>query len=165
MLRTSETVLADDLLAIREAGASVNVGLVDDLGHPVVLRAFGLRVLDHAPFRIAVLLPESVLSSLGRGPGAPPFAIAVTVSAIVLFRSVQMKGLAADLRLPTVEEVAAAEEANTVLFDVLHRMAGSPREAFELVMPRHLLAATVTVAETFDQTPGPGAGRSLGAPA
>lgn len=156
--------MGDDLRVLREAGASVNVGLVDDLGHPVVSRAFGLRVIGEEPLRIDLLLSEALLSSLGRGPGSPPFAIAVTASAIALFRSIQLKGTVRDLRLAEPDHVAQAEADNEVLWAALHQRAGAPREPFARVMPRHLLTVTVEVAEAFDQTPGPGAGRSLGTP-
>jgi hypothetical protein len=157
--------MGDDLRVLREAGASVNVGLVDDLGHPVVSRGFGLRVLADEPLRVDLLLGEALLSSLGRGPGSPPFAIAVTISAIALFRSIQLKGTASDLRLAEPDHVAHAEADNELLWDALHERAGAPREPFVLVMPRHLLAVSVEVAEAFDQTPGPGAGRPLRSPA
>ena len=156
--------MGNDLRVLREAGASVNVGLVDDLGHPVVGRAFGVRALTDDPLRIDLLVSEALLSSLGRGPGSPPFAIAVTVSAIALFRSIQLKGTAVALQLAEPDHVEHAEADNAVLWDALHQRAGAPREPFERVMPRHLLTVTVDVAEAFDQTPGPGAGRALGAP-
>jgi hypothetical protein len=138
--------------------------LVDDHGQPVVGRAFGVRALTDEPLRFDLLLGESLLASLGRGPGSQPFAIAVTLSAIALFRSIQLKGTARDVRLPEPEHVAAAEADNAVLFAVLHQQAGAPPTPFNLVMPRHVLAVTVEVAEAFDQTPGPGAGRALVGP-
>jgi hypothetical protein len=157
-------VRSDDLRVLREAGASINVGLVDDHGHPVAARAFGARVTGDDPLRFDLLLGEALLASLGRGPGSPPFPIAVTLSAIALFRSFQVKGMARDVRLPEPEHVAAAETDNAVLFEVLHQRAGAPRRAFDLVMPRHVLAVTVEAAEAYDQTPGPGAGRALAGP-
>jgi hypothetical protein len=138
--------------------------LVNDHGHPVVGRAFGARSLSDEPLRFDLLLGEALLASLGRGPGSPPFAIAVTLSAIALFRSIQLKGTASDVRLPEPEHVAAAVADNAVLFEALHQHAGALQTPFDLVMPRHVLTVTVEVAEAFDQTPGPGAGRALGSP-
>lgn len=156
-------MLADDLTAFNEAGASINLGLADDDGRPMALRAFGLAVLRVEPLRIRVLVPGRPLAAIRRGPASTGFPIAVTSSAIVLFRSIQLKGTVAELRLATEEEVAAAQ----VLFDqvvaVLARIEGHPPEAVARMFPADLLACTVEVREAFDQTPGPGAGRAIGA--
>lgn len=161
LLRTSEAVLTDDLDVLLEAGASANVGLVDDHGRPVAARGFGLHVRDRAPLRVDVLLAVGVLEDLDRGPGADPFAAAVTVSSIALFRSLQLKGTAHDVRVATDEEHGHARRALTAMFAAVHRYDGHSLALVPVVLPERLLAFTVDVTEAYDQTPGPGAGRPL----
>ena len=156
-------MLADDLIAFTEAGPSLSVGLVDADGRPVAMRGFGCRHLGGDPPRVGLLVPEATLLALGRGPGCEPFAVAVTLSAIVLLRSVQMKGTARAIRVPDEQELARARADLAVLFEVLHRFDGIALGALPAVLPERLLAVDVDVVEVFDQTPGPGAGRAVGA--
>ena len=163
MLRTSEAVLVDDLNAFEEAGASVNVGLVDDDGRPLAARGFGLAVVEPEPLQVELLVPVVTLEAVGRTIASPPFAIAVTVSAIALFRSTQLKGTVRELRPPTDGQVNHARQQVTTLFEALHRITGEDLSILPSVMPESLLVATIAVAEAYDQTPGPGAGRTVGA--
>ena len=43
-------------------------------------------------------------------------------------------------------------------FDAVHRADGNPLEALRRMLPLQMVAVEMIVEETFDQTPGPGAG-------
>lgn len=155
-------MLVDDVTTCLDAGASINVGLVHDDGRPLATRAFGLRVLRAEPLRVELHLPEAALLAVGRPPGGPPFAMAATVSAIVLFRSIQLKGQASGVRVPTPEEVAEVRSTTERYFAILEAAHIASLQTFAATLPERLLTCTLDVTEAFEQTPGPGAGRPMG---
>ena len=154
-------MLADDLLTLREAGASLLVGLVHPDGAPHACRAHGLEVIGTDPVRVRTLIATDALADVGRSPGSEPFPIAVTVAALSLFRAVQIKGTAEDLAPPTQQELDSARRSNDIIFDRLVEANGADRTALAASVPADQVAVTVVVTEAYDQTPGPGAGRAV----
>ena len=138
----------------------VQVATRDAHRMPEGLKAFCAR-LDPESGTATVHLPEEqgarTLANL-RDNGA----IAVTFCKPSTYRTVQVKGRVLEIRSPTPEDDAHRP----------HFHEGMARElahaGFNLSMARRIghapyVCVTFTVEQLFDQTPGPNAGRPLGA--
>jgi hypothetical protein len=160
MLRTPEAVIADDLDALLAAGAALHTGLVAADGRPLVSRGFGLVITGRDPLSVQFLVPATTVLALDPASVTAPFTAALTVSSVRAFRSLQLKGTATGLRVATDDELAAAHRQLEPLIDSLAEV-GQSREALVRMIPSALWACELQVADAFDQTPGPGAGRTL----
>jgi hypothetical protein len=155
-------VLDDATRALLESGSSTILGLVDRAGEPFATRGWGSVVLDGDPIRLRVLVGAAAFTAAGYHLGDDArFAVAVTGADVRTLVSVQVKGTAVSLEPSTGEDVhrsqrfcadfaEAVEEADNIDGTLVHRL-----------LPVDLWACTVEVAEAYDQTPGPGAGRQL----
>lgn len=152
----------DDLTAFLESGCSTIVGLLTPSGEPFATRGWGIQVLGSAPARLRLLVGAGELASVGRRPGdGARFAIAVTGANVLTLRSVQVKGVAHDVEVPTAADLERSARFCDAFFDDVATFDAIPRSLMDRLAPTDLLACTVDVSELYDQTPGPGAGAPL----
>jgi hypothetical protein len=147
------SVIDAELAAFIEGPSAQNLAGARD-GAPTVGRAWGLRV-DRGRLVRAVVGAESATAMHLRAAGR----IAVLIVDLATYRSVQMKGT-----------VTAAEAAGRADQDVYTAYVAEFRAALlaagrttplDAALPASIVAVTIDVDATFDQTPGPDAGRRL----
>ncbi len=143
---------------------SIIVGSRDARLRPHLMRAMGCR-LSAGRRRATLLLPQSgggqVLDDL-RDNGC----IAVVFSEPTSNRTLQLKGRDATVA-PCGPDDAALAERYLQGFIVEIGQLGFAAEVARTIFSRHdtLLAVHFTIAEAFEQTPGPAAGQPLARPA
>lgn len=89
-------------------------------------------------------------------------AVAVTGCAVPTLRAVQIKGQA-EPPVPTDDaaDLARAARFREDFFRDVERTEGTPRALLERLTPATFAVCTVTVVESYNQTPGPVAGSPL----
>jgi hypothetical protein len=157
-------VLDDDTKALLEAGSSTIVGLVTTTGEPFATRGWGSVVVSDEPVRMRTLVGAGPLIAAGYDLGEPePFAIAVTGADVQTLQSVQVKGRVVAVEPVTDDDLELSARFCDDFFEKVERVDGVGRHLMSRLVPSDLWACTVEVAEVYDQTPGPAAGRSIGA--
>lgn len=153
----------EDLAGWIERGRALIVGLAGEDRRPRVTRGWGLRVLRRddrgCPARIRLLLDGA---GAGRIPTLQGSPLAVTGCDVRTLASAQLKGW--------IEQVGPADEADVddslvyaqEMFGAIEDADGIPMHLLQRLVPHTLVAVEVEVDAVFDQTPGPGAGASLG---
>jgi hypothetical protein len=126
-----------------------------------VTRAWGLNIdVGHDPVTGRLLLAAEdtraieLLEDGGR--------IAFTGTDVPTLRSLQVKGRGVRVESATDDDRARAQRYADAFFDDVIRVDRHAREALVRMLPIDYVAATVTVEEVFDQTPGPSAGARVG---
>lgn len=157
-------LISDELRAFLEGPVSVIVGTRDSRLAPEITRAWGPRVAEDRR-RVSLCVPlatsRRTLDNL-EGNGE----IAVTFSLPSNYRTFQLKGRHAASGDPDRTDLAAVERHRDA-FATINDSLGQPRqyvEAFwraEIETSAALVRITFVPEQVFDQTPGPGAGRSL----
>jgi hypothetical protein len=154
-------MLDPETAALLESGCAMSVATVGPDGSPHASRGFGLTVhADGAHARLALDAADQVASANLAGGGP----IAVTGVDIPTLRAVQLKGTA-DEPIVTSEAGDLARAAGYIdsFFTTVSRIEGTPIALLERLRPTAFAVCTVSVAEVFDQTPGPSAGSRVGA--
>jgi len=154
--------LPAELVEFVESGVSILVGTRDARLRPEALRACGAIV---APDRRSITILMNELTSqrtvANLRAGSP---LAVTFSRPIDYRTVQIKGPCRDVRAADAREGDAARKYLAQFCEQLYLVSISRAFTARLrVSPT--LATVLEIHELFEQTPGPGAGRKLGAPA
>jgi hypothetical protein len=149
---------APDIAALARLGVAVIVGTRDAELRPAVARAWG-PVLSAEGTRLALCVeaPEASPTQANLLAGSP---VAVTLSLPTTYSTVQLKGPVASVAPPDEEDLAlvrAHREAFTAEVGAL----GVPAPVISRTFGDELLLVAVDVAERYDGTPGPGAGRAL----
>jgi hypothetical protein len=146
-------------MALLESGCSISVATVGSDGAPHAARGFGLTVLPDGA-HVRLLLDADDRTALANLAGGG--AVAVTGVALPTLRAVQLKGRA-DEPVATSEPADLARAARHLesFFTDANRVEGTPVALLERLRPTAFAVCTITVAEIFDQTPGPGAGSPL----
>jgi hypothetical protein len=154
-------VLDDHTTALLEAGSALIVGTVSPDGHPHATRGWGLDVISTDPRRVRLLLDASADEAISHlAPGRP---VAVTAADVVSLRSVQIKGTSLGVGPAGEGDGERARRFADAFFDDIVATDGTPREVLERLVPDEYRPVTIDVADVFDQTPGPDAGRSVSA--
>jgi hypothetical protein len=157
-------LIDDDLKVFLEGPVSVLVGTRDSRLVPEITRGWGPRVSeDRKTLSLCVPLATSrkTLDNL-EGNGA----IAVAFCLPTNYRTIQLKARRATASEPDGMDLAAVERHRDA-FATVNEPLGQPRqfvEAFwrtEVETNAALVKITFVADQIFDQTPGPGAGRSL----
>jgi hypothetical protein len=148
-----------ETVALLESGCSISVATVGLDGAPHASRGFGLTVLsDGARVRLLLDADDRTTRANLAGEGA----IAVTGVAVPTLRAVQFKGTANDpVATSDAGDLARAALHLESFFADVNRIEGTPIALLERLRPTAFAVCTITVAEVFDQTPGPGAGSPL----
>ena len=154
-------VIPDDLLAFCDSGVSVLVGSANQRLVPTVMRAIAVRVekdCEHVRLYLADATSARTLADLRENP-----RIAITVSKVTTYRTVQLKGEV--LSITAEAEPGAAEyvdRARQAFAADLERIGMPGRHTRRLaLLPFH--EVRIRVGALFLQTPGPGAGKSMAA--
>ena len=157
-------LIGDELKSFLEGPVSVLVGTRDSRLVPEITRAWGPRVSEDRQ-RVSLCVPlatsRKTLDNL-EGNGE----IAVTFSLPTNYRTFQLKGRHATAAEPDDADLAAVERHRDS-FAKASEPLGQPRERVEAFWRAEIETSAVLVKilfapeQVFDQTPGPGAGRSL----
>lgn len=156
-------VFDPETVAFLESGCALIVGLVGGEGAPHATRGWGLTVLDRHDGRVRLLVDAA--DARARACIADTGAVAITAAHVPTLRSLQLKGRSAAVEPATGADRARARAYCDAFFTDIEGTDGTPRSLPERLVPRDFVAVAVAVAECFDQTPGPGAGARVGAPA
>ena len=154
----------DELKAFLEGPVSALVGTRDSRLVPEITRAWGPHVSEDRR-RVSLCVPlatsRKTLDNL-EGNGE----IAVTFSLPTNYRTFQLKGRHATTAEPDSADLAAVERHRDA-FATVNEPLGQSRqnvEAFwqaEIETSAELVKIVFAPEQVFDQTPGPGAGRTL----
>ena len=151
-------MIEPDIVQLLESPCSLIVGTVDADGLPDATRGWGARVQGGGD-QIRLLVPANAATALRNLKST--HRIALTATDFITMRSVQCKGVASAVEFPTPDDRTRFHEFCEGCVATLHSMDGTPEELIWRFMPSGVVACVVTVAELFDQTPGPGAGARL----
>jgi hypothetical protein len=152
-------VFDQETVALLESGCSISVATVGLDGAPHASRGFGLSVLsDGTQVRLLLDAEDSTtLANLARQG-----AVAVTGVAVPTLRAVQFKGTADEPMVTSdAGDLARAALHLESFFADVNRVEGTPIALLERLRPTAFAVCVITVAEVYDQTPGPGAGSPL----
>jgi hypothetical protein len=154
-------VLDAEVVALVEGGCGLIVATVGHDGSPHATRGWGLDVVSAEPCRVRFLLDADDTRARDDLAGGHP--IAITCADVPTLRSVQLKGTSAGVA-PAVagDDERKARYAGAFYSDI-HSTDGTPMHVLVRITPDEVVAVLVDVVEVFDQTPGPGAGRAVGA--
>lgn len=147
----------DELSGMFLGGVAVIVATVGSDGRPVITRGWGLRYEEaSSTLTLAVTAPAGspTLANLESNR-----AIAVTVSEPLTYRTVQLKGVVDHIGAPSQEDRTWAHEHLDRFVAEVAKL-GITSGADKLFLG-DLRLVRFPVAEFFDQTPGPDAGRRL----
>jgi hypothetical protein len=156
--------IGDEHAALIEHRVSIMVGSRDAGLRPHLLRAVGCR-LSADRRRATLLVPEgragAVLDDL-RDNGR----IAVVFSEPTSNRTLQLKGNDATIGPCGPDDAALAERYVQGFVEEIGRLHFKARVAHTILSPGDALVAVhFTIAEAFEQTPGPSAGEPVAPPA
>ena len=156
--------IGDELKTFLEGPVSVLVGTRDSRLVPEITRAWGPRVFEDRQ-RVSLCVPlatsRKTLDNL-EGNGE----IAVTFSLPTNYRTFQLKGRHAKAAEPDSMDLAVVARHRDA-FAAVNEPLGQPRQQVEAFWRAEIETSAVLVKilfvpeQVFDQTPGPGAGRSL----
>ena len=152
-------VLDPDVVEFVLGGVVVGVATRDDDLRPAFARGWGPGVLAGGrSLRLCVAAPSGsrVRANL-EGNGA----IAVGFSPPTIARAVQVKGVAAVVEEPGVEDLERAERHFCLFEEETAQIAAPAHVPRRMFVRSGLIAVEFTIDEAFDQTPGPTAGRRL----
>jgi pyridoxamine 5'-phosphate oxidase-like protein len=154
--------IGDELKTFLEGPLSVLAGTRDSRLLPEITRAWGPRVSEDGQ-RVSLCVPlatsRKTLDNLEANG-----QIAVTFSLPTNYQTVQLKGRHATAAEPDRADLAAVERHREAFAAVNESLGQSRVEAFwlaEIETSAALVKIVFAPEQVFDQTPGPGAGRSL----
>lgn len=141
-----------------ETGLSILVGSVDAEGMPSCCRGIALTSDDDLA-NLTVFVPVATSQSI-IADVATTHRVAVLASHPIDHRSVQFKGTATNVRLARASE-AALIRSRLAEFAAILQLIGLPERITMSIAHWPAYAIELTVAEVFDQTPGPVAGTAI----
>ncbi|WP_354698004.1 hypothetical protein DSM112329_03664 [Paraconexibacter sp. AEG42_29] len=147
-----------DLRAFLDDGLAIIVATADDQLHPEISRGWGPQLADDG---------ESLELCVAAAPGSRTRVnlerggvIAATFSVPTTYRTVQLKGPVVDVGEPTSAQVIRADEHLAAFVRQVAQVGVPPVAAGRMREPV-LLAVRMSIAERYEQTPGPKAGLPL----
>lgn len=157
MFGPDQHLIADDFASFVRGPVSAFLGTVDAMGTPDVARVIGVVGIDSRRMRILVS-GRAATALRNASVGA---RVAVLITDITTYRSMQWKG-----RVESATEPPSP--GDTVLTDQhIHAFTGAcslvgidPDEAWRM-FPLDGVPLVIVVDESYDQTPGPGAGAPI----
>lgn len=151
-----------DTTAFLESGCALIVGTAGPDNEPFATRGWGLTVTDAESGELRLLVAsndEVTLERLGAGG-----RIAITACDVKSLQSLQLKGRAERVETAGELDYARAERFYDDFFGTIEESDGTPRWKTERMIPVGYAACVIVVDESYDQTPGPGAGSSMSGP-
>jgi hypothetical protein len=152
--------LSPDMIELLEGGVSIGIASRDAELRPECAHGLGLRV---APDRgaVTVYVNEDTSARLVQSLQVSGRA-AVVVSRILDHHTIQLKGRVLAVR-PGDEADHAIQDRYVIAYAEQVAMIGLPRQIVRSVRLRPCLAIEIAIDDLFVQTPGPQAGRRMGA--
>lgn len=148
-----------EVFELIRGGAPMAVATADAERRPSCLRGLGA---DPGPGRTLTVYVNATLAGRMRADLEVNPRIAVTLSRLPDLRSIQLKGVVRAVRPATAHDHAIRARYLEALAEQLS-LAGLPRSLVRRVVAEPCLAIELEAQELFEQTPGAGAGRVLGA--
>lgn len=152
--------LSVEVVEFIESGVSIIVGVVGPDGRAQAGRAMASRVVAPGTIRIIFSAEGNDAMKHAANLGSP---IAVTFSAPLSYRTIQIKGMTSRIEQIEPEDLWIAEHQTDVFAGVLTAIGHPPEFAKAICDYRsatlHVLSFPAHAA--FEQTPGPGAGRAI----
>jgi len=144
--------LTTPLFCLVQEGVGLLLGTVGLDGSPRGTRAWGIRIVED---RLRVTFgaddPQVVAN-------ARDGVVAVTGADVRRLRSAQVKGTVVRLVEADAEDMAAVEEQSELFFQAIHETDLDEIDVLRRMLPARMMALEMSVAEVYDQTPGPRAG-------
>lgn len=140
------------------SGSSLVVGTVGDEGRPHASRAWGARFGDDDR-TVRILLDTADTQTIENLRQRP--VVAVTGADVRTLESTQVKGVATDIDAANRTDESYAHRHREEFYRAIEEVDGTPLLLLDRLTPSSLIAVTVEVRASFDQTPGPGAGTEL----
>jgi hypothetical protein len=151
--------LPGDLAEFLETGIAAIVGSTDGENRPSMTHAWGLRLAPDS--RTLAFFVEAVRSKTLLANVTTNGRLAVTFANPVSYRSIQLKGRCIDTR-PATPDDERWIEAQFARFVASTALVGDPPELMQRMMSGGPFRRfDMTIDSSFDQTPGPDAGRAL----
>lgn len=156
----SRVALPDEVVSFIESGVSIVVAVVGATGRAHAGRALAARVLPDATIRVIYPVEGNDAIAAAVQAGGP---IAVTFSAPLSHRTLQIKGHSSRPEQHDPLDRAVSQLQGRAFAEVL-AAAGHPPTFVQALLdycasPSKVLSFPAE--EAFEQTPGPGAGRTL----
>lgn len=154
-------MLDEATIEFLHGGCALLVGTVDASGLAHAGRGHGLTVLSaDDPVRLRLLVDRDDAHSVANlYPGA---MVAICTADVPTLRSLQFKGRVLAVEPATPDDLSKHQQyARDFTWDI-HRTDGDLLPMLRRWADRPVLACVVEVDDTFDQTPGPTAGRRMG---
>lgn len=139
-----------------ESGCSLVLGTVAADGEPFVSRGWGLRVEAPAEDLLHVVLDAS--DELALENIASTGRVAITAADVRTLEAVQLKGHAGNVRAADDRDRATVVEFCEDFFGAIVAVDGTDRWLLDRLVPLDFVTCDFVVDETYNQTPGPGAG-------
>lgn len=152
--------LPADLVDLVESGASILVGTRDARLRPECVRAVGASVARDRRSIVVLLNQGTSARTIANLEAGSPFA--VTFSRPIDHRTYQVKGSVRAIRPSTPAEQEAAQRYRIAFTEALY-VVGVGRSLTRRMRVNPCVAVEVEVAELYQQTPGPDAGKRMGA--
>lgn len=148
--------------ALLEAGCPLIVSTVGSDGEPRAARGWGL-VVEPGSRHGALFLAahDDVTLEHLRVTGR----VAITAADVRTLRAVQLKGQALSVEPASAEDTATARRLTQSFVTAVVESDGTARHLLERLVPAAYVRCNLVFDEVYDQTPGPGAGASLGSAA
>lgn len=147
-----------DDVAFLERGTAFIVGTVSADGAPHASRGWGMDVLGDAQVRLLLDADDDGALANVAATGV----IAITAADVRTLHSTQMKGRVVGVEAGDEADAARARRFCDQLFCDIQETDNTPYETLEHMVPSSYAVCLVDVEESFDQTPGPGAGAPVG---
>jgi hypothetical protein len=142
-----------------ESGSALVVATVDGSGSPIATRGWGMDVVSADGRQLRILLDADDTAALENLRATA--AIAITATHVPTLRSYQLKGRVTEEQVATDDDRARVRRYCDEFFGDVEATDGIPPHLMERLVPANFVVFDVVATETFDQTPGPGAGASV----
>jgi hypothetical protein len=157
---SGKVLLSDEIVSFIESGVSIIVGVVGAEGRAQTGRALAARVVAGVMIRLVYAVEgNSAVTAAAQVGGA----IAVTFSAPLSHRTIQVKGSSCAAVALDPEDQASTEQQTAAFSAILSAIGYPPYfvSAFSDYRSSELRALCFCAEAAFEQTPGPGAGRAI----
>lgn len=154
------TLLSDEIVAFIESGTSIVIGVVAPGGRAQTGRALAVRAGQDGRLRLIYSEEGNAVVTEAARSGGP---IAATFSAPLSHRTLQIKGLSSRPERLLPEDRDCTRQQTDAFAAILGTIGHSPAfvRAFTDYRDCPLLVLSFPAEQAFEQTPGPGAGRSI----
>ena len=141
--------------------AALIVGFVGADGRPRAARGWSLEIDDDG---VTCRLLVEAFDEPQLRPLVPGGLLAVTGADVPTLRAFGLKGELVAVEPADDHDLICYERHCDAFFDDIEATDLTPRSLLDRMRPGDLAAVTFRVTETYDQSPGPAAGRRLGQP-